>query len=77
VTWFVVGNLLYYAIGITLAYVFKDNRPSASTYVPLRCREDHIRFSLIKSVADRANAMIVTPARRCANGYTDQRLHPE
>lgn len=49
VTWFVVGNLLYYAIGITLAYVFKDNRAFCkyvcAITVPLKITS---RFSLIK-----------------------------
>jgi len=49
VTWFIVGNLLYYAIGIILAYTLKDNRAFCKyvcpVSVPLKITS---RFSLIK-----------------------------
>jgi ferredoxin-type protein NapH len=49
VTWFVVGNLLYYAIGIVLAYTLKDNRAFCKyvcpVSVPLKITS---RFSVIK-----------------------------
>lgn len=49
VWWFVVGNLLYYAIGITLAYTLNDNRAFCKyvcpVSVPLKLTS---RFSLIK-----------------------------
>jgi len=49
VWWFVIGNLLYYAIGITLAYTLKDNRAFCKyvcpVSVPLKLTS---RFSLIK-----------------------------
>ncbi len=49
VTWFIVGNLLYYAVGITLAYVLKDNRAFCKyvcpVSVPLKLTT---RFSLLK-----------------------------
>lgn len=49
VTWFVVGNLTYYAIGIILAYALKDNRAFCKyvcpVSVPLKVTS---RFSLIK-----------------------------
>jgi len=49
VTWFIVGNLLYYAVGIILAYTLKDNRAFCKyvcpVSVPLKVSS---RFSLIK-----------------------------
>jgi ferredoxin-type protein NapH len=49
VTWFIVGNLLYYGIGIGLAYALKDNRAFCKyvcpVSVPLKITS---RFSLIK-----------------------------
>ncbi|HET9590254.1 MAG TPA: 4Fe-4S binding protein [Anaerolineales bacterium] len=49
VTWFIIGNLLYYAIGITLAYSLKDNRAFCKYVcpitVPLKLTS---RFSIIK-----------------------------
>lgn len=49
VTWFIVGNLLYYAVGIVLAYTLKDNRAFCKyvcpVTVPLKITS---RFSLIK-----------------------------
>lgn len=49
VTWFIIGNLLYYAIGIGLAYTLKDNRAFCKyvcpVSVPLKITS---RFSLIK-----------------------------
>jgi len=49
VVWFIVGNLLYYAIGITLAYTLKDNRAFCKylcpVSVPLKLTS---RFSLLK-----------------------------
>jgi ferredoxin-type protein NapH len=49
VTWFIVGNLLYYAIGIGLAYALKDNRAFCKyvcpVSVPLKITS---RFSVIK-----------------------------
>jgi ferredoxin-type protein NapH len=49
VTWFIVGNLVYYAIGIGLAYALKDNRAFCKyvcpVSVPLKLTS---RFSVIK-----------------------------
>jgi len=49
VLWFVIGNLAYYAIGIVLAYVLKDNRAFCKyvcpVTVPLKLTS---RFSLLK-----------------------------
>lgn len=49
VTWFVIGNLLYYAVGIILAYTLKDNRAFCKyvcpVSVPLKLTS---RFSVIK-----------------------------
>jgi Polyferredoxin len=49
VTWFIIGNLLYYTIGIGLAYALKDNRAFCKyvcpVSVPLKITS---RFSLIK-----------------------------
>ena len=49
VTWFIIGNLLYYAVGIVLAYRLKDNRAFCKyvcpVSVPLKLTS---RFSLIK-----------------------------
>jgi polyferredoxin len=49
VTWFIAGNLLYYAAGIGLAYALKDNRAFCKylcpVSVPLKLTS---RFSLIK-----------------------------
>jgi polyferredoxin len=49
VTWFIIGNLLYYAAGIGLAYALKDNRAFCKyvcpVSVPLKVTS---RFSLIK-----------------------------
>jgi polyferredoxin len=49
VTWFILGNLLYYAVGIVLAYTLKDNRAFCKyvcpVSVPLKITS---RFSLIK-----------------------------
>jgi ferredoxin-type protein NapH len=49
VTWFIIGNLLYYALGIILAYALKDNRAFCKyvcpVSVPLKITS---RFSVIK-----------------------------
>lgn len=49
VTWFIIGNLLYYAVGITLAFALKDNRAFCKyvcpVSVPLKLTT---RFSIIK-----------------------------
>ena len=49
VTWFIIGNLLYYAVGIVLAYMLKDNRAFCKyvcpVSVPLKISS---RFSIIK-----------------------------
>lgn len=49
VTWFIVGNLLYYILGIGLAYALKDNRAFCKyvcpVTVPLKLTS---RFSLLK-----------------------------
>ena len=48
-TWFIIGNLLYYAVGIGLAYALKDNRAFCKyvcpVSVPLKISS---RFSIIK-----------------------------
>ena len=55
VTWFIIGNLLYYGIGIVLAYALKDNRAFCKyvcpVSVPLKVTS---RFSLIKIGGDAA-----------------------
>lgn len=49
VAWFIIGNILYYAVGIVLAYALKDNRAFCKyvcpVSVPLKITS---RFSLIK-----------------------------
>jgi ferredoxin-type protein NapH len=49
VVWFIIGNLLYYVIGISLAYALKDNRAFCKYIcpitVPLKLTS---RFSIIK-----------------------------
>jgi len=49
VTWFILGNLLYYAVGIVLAYTLKDNRAFCKyvcpVSVPLKITS---RFSIMK-----------------------------
>lgn len=49
VIWFLAGNLLYYAVGIVLAYTLKDNRAFCKyvcpVTVPLKLTS---RFSLLK-----------------------------
>ena len=49
VTWFIIGNLLYYTVGIALAYALKDNRAFCKYVcpitVPLKITS---RFSIIK-----------------------------
>jgi ferredoxin-type protein NapH len=53
VIWFLIGNTLYYAIGITLAYMLKDNRAFCKyvcpVSVPLKITS---RFSLLKIGGD-------------------------
>lgn len=55
VTWFIIGNLAYYAIGIGLAYALKDNRAFCKylcpVSVPLKLTS---RFSLLKIGGDAA-----------------------
>lgn len=55
VTWFMIGNVLYYAVGIILAYSLKDNRAFCKyvcpVTVPLKITS---RFSLIKIGGDAA-----------------------
>ncbi|MCX6030708.1 MAG: 4Fe-4S binding protein [Chloroflexi bacterium] len=55
VTWFIVGNLAYYAIGIGLAYALKDNRAFCKylcpVSVPLKLTS---RFALLKIKGDAA-----------------------
>jgi polyferredoxin len=49
VAWFVTGNLLYYAIGIGLAYVLKDNRAFCKYVCPVSVLlKATSRFSIIK-----------------------------
>lgn len=49
VTWFIIGNILYYAAGIVLAYALKDNRAFCKyvcpVSIPLKITS---RFSIIK-----------------------------
>jgi ferredoxin-type protein NapH len=49
VTWFIIGNILYYTVGIVLAYTLKDNRAFCKyvcpVSVPLKVTS---RFSLMK-----------------------------
>jgi polyferredoxin len=49
VIWFIIGNVLYYVIGITLAYALKDNRAFCKyvcpVSVPLKITS---RFSLLR-----------------------------
>ncbi len=49
VTWFIIGNVLYYAVGISLAFALKDNRAFCKyicpVSVPLKLSS---RFSLLK-----------------------------
>jgi len=53
VTWFIIGNLLYYAVGIVLAYTLKDNRAFCKyicpVSVPLKVTS---RFSMLKISGD-------------------------
>ena len=53
VTWFIVGNLLYYLVGIGLAYALKDNRAfckyACPVCMPLKLTS---RFSIIKISGD-------------------------
>jgi len=53
--WFVIGNVLYYAIGVGLAYALKDNRAFCKyicpVSVPLKLTS---RFSLLKVKGDAA-----------------------
>lgn len=53
VIWFLVGNLLYYAVGVSLAYLLKDNRAFCKyvcpVSVPLKITS---RFSLLKIKGD-------------------------
>ena len=55
VIWFLIGNVLYYAIGITLAYTLKDNRAFCKyvcpVSVPLKVAS---RLSLLKIGGDAA-----------------------
>ncbi len=55
VIWFLIGNALYYAIGITLAYTLKDNRAFCKyvcpVSVPLKITS---RFSMLKIKGDAA-----------------------
>jgi polyferredoxin len=49
VTWFIIGNLLYYVIGITLAYALKDNRAFCKYVCPITVAlKITSRFSIIK-----------------------------
>jgi polyferredoxin len=49
ITWFVAGNLFYYAIGIALAYVLKDNRAFCKYLCPVSTiLKITSRFSLLK-----------------------------
>jgi ferredoxin-type protein NapH len=49
VTWFILGNLLYYAVGIILAYTLKDNRAFCKYVCPVSVPlKVSARFSLIK-----------------------------
>jgi ferredoxin-type protein NapH len=49
VIWFIIGNLAYYAIGITLAYALKDNRAFCKYLCPVSVLlKVTSRFSLLK-----------------------------
>jgi polyferredoxin len=48
-TWFIIGNLLYYTIGIGLAYALKDNRAFCKYLCPVSVPlKVFTRFSLLK-----------------------------
>lgn len=49
VTWFITGNLLYYVVGIGLAYALKDNRAFCKYLCPVSVPlKIFTRFSLLK-----------------------------
>jgi len=49
VTWFIIGNLLYYAVGIILAYRLKDNRAFCKYICPITVPlKISSRFSILK-----------------------------
>jgi ferredoxin-type protein NapH len=49
VTWFIIGNLAYYAVGIGLAYALKDNRAFCKYLCPVSVLlKVTSRFSLLK-----------------------------
>ena len=51
--WLIVGNALYYAIAITLAFVLKDNRAFCKYVCPITALlKLTSRFSLFKIVGD-------------------------
>jgi ferredoxin-type protein NapH len=55
VIWFIVGNLLYYAIGIALAYTLRDNRAFCKYVCPVSVLlKVTASFSLIKISGDAA-----------------------
>ncbi len=68
VAWFIIGNLLYYAVGIILAYALKDNRAFCKyvcpVSVPLKITSRASRSS--RSGREQVNATTVMPVKRCA-----------
>ena len=64
ITWFVVGNLFYYGLGIGLAYALKDNRAFCKYVCPVSTiLKLTTRFSLLKI---RTDANLCTDCGACA-----------
>lgn len=52
--WFLIGNVLYYAIGITMALIMKDNRAFCKYVCPINVLYKTVgRFSLLRIDGDR------------------------
>ena len=64
ITWFVVGNLVYYCLGVGLAFALKDNRAFCKYICPITTiLKITTRFSLLKIKADEA---LCTDCGACA-----------
>ncbi|HKJ26407.1 MAG TPA: 4Fe-4S binding protein [Anaerolineales bacterium] len=79
ITWFVVGNLGYYALGIGLAYALKDNRAFCKYVCPVSTiLKITSRFSLLKIKGDATNCTdclaceAICPMDIQVNRYTQQ-----
>ena len=65
---FIIGNILYYLIGIILAFAFKDNRAFCKYICPITVfLKPSSYFSILRVKCDKENVCLVTSAKKLPN----------